>query len=166
MTKDELYKAAKIGANGDVKNKGKGKAAMVEDDGAEVDDDQEAGPELPPDFDPEADIPEDGEDEEGGRFFGGGMSRQTAQAMAYIDQAEADGGDVAVRVHHPSVVFFSLGGCGWFFSEADGVLSQPEKFDTAWLRKLALNFEKRISKNAEMRAKYENDPQKCVNIPS
>ncbi|KAL2222331.1 DNA-directed RNA polymerase II 138 kDa polypeptide [Thermoascus aurantiacus ATCC 26904] len=95
MTKDELYKAAKIGANGDVKNKGKGKAAMVEDDGAEVDDDQEAGPELPPDFDPEADIPEDGEDEEGGRFFGGGMSRQTAQAMAYIDQAEADGGDVA-----------------------------------------------------------------------
>jgi len=53
-----------------------------------------------------------------------------------------------------------------FFSEADGVLSQPEKFDTAWVRKLALNFEKRISKNAEMRAKYENDPQKCVNIPS
>ncbi|KAL2003063.1 hypothetical protein VTN02DRAFT_5141 [Thermoascus thermophilus] len=118
---DELYKAAKLGVTGDVKNKGK--AAMLEGE------DQEAGPELPPDFDPEEDIPED--DEEGGRFFGGGMTRQTRQAMEYIDQA--DGGDVA-----------------------------PEKFDAAWVRKMALNFEKRISKNAEMRAKFENEPQKFM----
>ncbi|GMF81210.1 unnamed protein product [Aspergillus oryzae] len=59
---------------------------MVED---ENDDDGEAGPELPPDFDAE-DIPDDEE----GRFFGGGMERQTAQAMQYIDQQEE--GDVAV----------------------------------------------------------------------
>lgn len=67
---------------------------MVEDEAGAgaVDEDQEAGPELPPDFDPEEDIPED--DEEGGRFFGGGMTRQTREAMEYIDQA--DGGDVAV----------------------------------------------------------------------
>ncbi|KAL2010933.1 hypothetical protein VTN00DRAFT_3651 [Thermoascus crustaceus] len=123
---NELYKAAKLGANGDVKNKGK--AAMVEDE-AGADEDQEAGPELPPDFDPEEDIPED--DEEGGRFFGGGMTRQTREAIEYIDQA--DEGDVA-----------------------------PEKIDAAWVRKMALNFEKRISKNAEMRAKYENEPQKFM----
>lgn len=59
---------------------------MVEDENG---DDGEAGPELPPDFDTE-DIPDDEE----GRFFGGGMERQTAQAMQYIDQQ--DGGDVAV----------------------------------------------------------------------
>lgn len=35
-----------------------------------------------------------------------------------------------------------------------------EKIDSAWLRKLALNFEKKITKNAELRAKYENDPSK------
>ena len=29
-------------------------------------------------------------------------------------------------------------------------------------RKLALNLEKRISKNAELRAKFANDPQKYV----
>ena len=60
--------------NGDVKSKGK--EPMVED---ENDDDGEAGPELPPDFDAE-DIPDDEE----GRFFGGGMERQTAQAMQWM----------------------------------------------------------------------------------
>lgn len=38
----------------------------------------------------------------------------------------------------------------------------PEKIDAAWVRKLALNFEKKISKNAELRAKYENNPQKFM----
>jgi beta-catenin-like protein 1 len=38
----------------------------------------------------------------------------------------------------------------------------PEKIDTAWLRKLALNFEKKITKNAELRAKFEGDPQKFI----
>ncbi|OJJ66566.1 hypothetical protein ASPBRDRAFT_35001 [Aspergillus brasiliensis CBS 101740] len=123
-TKDpnELYKAAKLGADGDVKSKGK--APMVEDEGEE--DDGYAGPELPPDFDAE-DIPDDEE----GRFFGGGMERQTAEAMQYIDQHE----------------------------EADVA---PEKFDVTWLRRFALNFEKKISKNAELRGKFENDPQKFM----
>ena len=38
----------------------------------------------------------------------------------------------------------------------------PEKIDSAWLRKLALNFERRITKNAELRAKFENEPQKFM----
>ncbi|OKP14598.1 Beta-catenin-like protein 1 -like protein [Penicillium subrubescens] len=118
---NELYKAAKLDSNGDVKSKGKG--AMVEDEFD--DDDGEAGPELPPDF--EEDIPDDEE----GRFFGGGMEQKTAQAMQYIDQNEED--------------------------EA-----APEKFDAAWVRRFALNFEKKISKNAELRAKFENDPQKFM----
>ncbi|KAJ5810614.1 uncharacterized protein N7503_002832 [Penicillium pulvis] len=118
---NELYKSAKLDPNADVRSKGK--EAMVED---EIDDDGEAGPELPPDMDTE-DIPDDEE----GRFFGGGMEQKTAQAMQYIDQQEED--------------------------EA-----APEKFDTAWVRRFALNFEKKISKNAELRAKFENDPQKFM----
>ncbi|KKK19963.1 hypothetical protein P175DRAFT_0478104 [Aspergillus ochraceoroseus IBT 24754] len=123
ITKDpnELYKAAKLEANGDVKSKGK--APVVED---EAEDDGYAGPELPPDFESE-DIPDDDE----GRFFGGGMERQTAQAMNYID--EQDQGEVV-----------------------------NEKFDVTWLRRFALNFEKKISKNAELRGKFENDPQKFM----
>ena len=34
--------------------------------------------------------------------------------------------------------------------------------DSGWLRKLALNFEKKITKNAELRAKFEGDPQKFM----
>lgn len=120
---NELYKAAKLELNGDVKSKGK--APMVQD---EEEDDSEAGPELPPDFNPEKeDIPDDEE----GRFFGGGMERQTVQAMEYID--EHDEGQTA-----------------------------PEKFDTAWVRRFALSFERKITKNAELRAKFENDPQKFM----
>ncbi|KAK2001554.1 DUF1716-domain-containing protein [Colletotrichum falcatum] len=38
----------------------------------------------------------------------------------------------------------------------------PEKIDAAWVRKTALNFEKRITKNAELRAKFADDPQKFI----
>ena len=38
----------------------------------------------------------------------------------------------------------------------------PEKIDSAWLRRLALNFEKKITKNAELRAKFETEPQKFM----
>lgn len=65
---------------------------MVED---EEQDDGYAGPELPPDFEP--DVPDDEE----GRFFGGGMEHKTAQAMQYID--EQDGGEVAVCVSSPKL---------------------------------------------------------------
>ncbi|RTE75736.1 hypothetical protein BHE90_009788 [Fusarium euwallaceae] len=48
-----------------------------------------------------------------------------------------------------------------YVDEADAGAS-PEKIDAAWLRKTALNFEKRINKNAELRAKFEDEPQKFI----
>lgn len=44
--------------------------------------------------------------------------------------------------------------------DADGY--QEEKIDSAWLRRLVTTFERKISKNAEQRAKFENDPQKFM----
>jgi hypothetical protein len=44
----------------------------------------------------------------------------------------------------------------------DAYTTKPEKVDSSWLRRLSLNFEKRISKNAELRAKFETEPQKYV----
>lgn len=38
----------------------------------------------------------------------------------------------------------------------------PGRIDGAWLRKTALNFEKRITKNAELRAKFADDPRKFI----
>ncbi|KAM3516687.1 hypothetical protein NHJ13051_009675 [Beauveria bassiana] len=38
----------------------------------------------------------------------------------------------------------------------------PERIDSGWLRKTVLNFEKHIAKNAELRAKFESEPQKFI----
>lgn len=78
--------------------------------------------------------PDDDEgDDEDGNFFGSGMTESAAQAMDYIDQADG----------------------------AEGTISE-EKIDSAWLRRLTTSFEKKVAKNAELRAKYEGDPAKFI----
>lgn len=81
-----LYKSAKVDANGDVSSN---RATAVEDD---FDEQDEAGPELPPDFNPDEDIPDDEE----GRFFGGGISRDTAGALDFVEKL--DQGDPGVSI--------------------------------------------------------------------
>jgi beta-catenin-like protein 1 len=76
---------------------------------------------------------EDGpEDDEDGRFFGGGVDRGAKAALDFVESRDAEEEFV------------------------------QEKYDVAWLRKISLSFEKKISKNAELRAKYEDDPQKFM----
>lgn len=101
---DAFYKAAKLGANGDVK--GKGKAAAVDD---ELEDESEfAGPDLPPDF--EEDVPDDEE----GRFFGGGMAKETAQAMDYLDKQDQDGDAAVSGILRGKVdMETNIVGCSW-----------------------------------------------------
>lgn len=113
---DEIYKAAKLSANGTSRDNTGGEDS--------TEDDNIAGPAPPPEDDAE-------QDDEEGRFFGGGVSKDTADVLDFID-------------------------------EQDGADAEPEKIDSAWLRRLALNFEKRISKNAELRAKFEDDPTKFM----
>ncbi|KAI9842563.1 MAG: hypothetical protein M1837_007076 [Sclerophora amabilis] len=117
---EKAYKSAKIETNGELKSNGR--AAAAEEEG---DEDDVAGPERP-DFvmDPEP-------DDEDGRFFGGGITKGTADILDFMDKQDQN-------------------------------QNVPEKIDAAWVRKMALNFEKRISKNAELRAKFEDDPQKFM----
>ncbi|KAF2128030.1 DUF1716-domain-containing protein [Dothidotthia symphoricarpi CBS 119687] len=81
-------------------------------------------------------LPPDMDDEPGdddeGRFFGDGLDENAKDAMDFLD---AQDGDDAVR---------------------------EEKYDAAWLRKLALGFEKKVNKNSSLRAKYEDDPPKFM----
>lgn len=118
-----IYKSTKTSLNGDVKGV---LHASVTDDEEDVEDGV-AGPSLPPDDDEE----EAGVQDEEGRFFGGGINRNTVEVLDFIDEQDKDE-------------------------------YTPEKIDLAWLRRLALSFEKRISKNAELRAKFEDDPQKFM----
>ncbi|KAF1971679.1 DUF1716-domain-containing protein [Bimuria novae-zelandiae CBS 107.79] len=81
-------------------------------------------------------LPPELEDEDGddeeGRFFGGGIDEDAKDAMDYLDARDCEG---AIA---------------------------EEKYDSAWLRKVALNFEKKVNKNASLRAKYADDPSKFM----
>ncbi|KAF1937320.1 DUF1716-domain-containing protein [Clathrospora elynae] len=81
-------------------------------------------------------LPPDFEDEPGdddeGRFFDGGLAENAKDAMDFLDAQ--DGEDVI----------------------------REEKYDVPWVRKLALNFEKKVDKNASLRAKYEDDASKFM----
>jgi beta-catenin-like protein 1 len=67
---EEVYKAAKLAANGSSRN------AAVE----EEEEDIEAGPALPPE--------DDEVDDEEGRFFGGGVSKDTADVLDFLDEQD------------------------------------------------------------------------------
>lgn len=114
------YKVPKLSANGDLGNTERG-SVKDEEDGDVV-----AGVQLPSDQD-EAMV-----DDDEGRFFGGGITNNTAEVLDFIDEQDKDN------------------------------LRKPEKIDSAWLRRVALNFEKKISRNAELRAKFEDTPQKFM----
>ncbi len=117
---DVHYKAPKLSTNGSTSTRDQ---PTIDDE-----EDMEAGPSRPPD---DEDYGPDIPDDEEGRFFGGGITKDESVILDYMEGQED--GNVA-----------------------------PEKIDSAWVRKLALNFERKISKNAELRAKFENEPQKFM----
>ncbi|KAF1988507.1 beta-catenin-like protein-like protein 1 [Aulographum hederae CBS 113979] len=99
----------------------------------EDNEDIEAGPSPPPEDD-DADYGPAMDDEEG-RFFGSGVEADTQDAMDFLDSRDPEEGTA-----EPSRV----------------------KYDLAWVRRLAQNFEKRVSTNATLRGKYEDQPQKFM----
>ncbi|KAB5539324.1 Catenin-beta-like protein [Coniochaeta sp. 2T2.1] len=128
---NEIYKSAKTSSSAPSRH-----AQVAEDDDAEAgpapppeDDDGEYGPSAPPADDEEPE--EAGDDEEGGRFFGGGITKDQAEVLTYVNNTNAG---------------------------ADG----PAKYDAAWLRRTALHFEKTINKNAELRARYADQPARFM----
>ncbi|KAI0390442.1 DUF1716-domain-containing protein [Xylariaceae sp. FL0594] len=115
--------------------------ARVEDEKPTRDD--EAGPSSPQPEDGAGDYgpampPDEEEDEEGGRFFGGGVTAQEAQVLDYLDGTD------------PST------------AETAAVDAAPEKMDVAWLRRTALSFERKISRNAEQRARHADEPARFI----
>jgi beta-catenin-like protein 1 len=111
-----VYKATKLSSSSSPQNGANG--ATVED-AEEEEDDTEAGPELPP-------------DDEDGRFFGSGVTRDGEEALDYLDEQ---------------------------IGEEE---FKEEIIDSAWLRRLATSFEKKVAKNAQLRARYEDDPAKFI----
>jgi beta-catenin-like protein 1 len=140
----ESYKSAKVSSTN--------RAILKRHARVQEDDDVEAGPLPPADADttqpeedddgdygpaapPDDEAEEAGDDEEG-RFFGGGITAQEREILDFMDSAE------------PSTAL----------PAADDV----ETINLAWLKKTALAFEKKISRNAELRARFETDPPKFI----
>lgn len=72
------------------------------------------------------------EDEEGG-FFGGGVDNAQLEALDFVERREKE-----------------------------TAAEEQVVYDSKWVRKLASNLEKRISRNEDLRAKYGNDPEKFM----
>jgi beta-catenin-like protein 1 len=137
----EIYKSTKLSSTAN-------RHARVDDDQA----DAEAGPLPPTDGDDEADYgpsapPPDGDeeeeepgDDEEGRFFGGGISRTEREILDFVDStATGGGGDSAILADDPD-----------------------ETIDLSWLKRTALSFEKKITRNAELRARHADEPHKFI----
>lgn len=75
--------------------------------------------------------PSEADEDEDGRFFGSGVSADTRQAMDYIEGVDGQ-----------------------------GVLAEDEVIDGAWLRRMVVGFERKINRNAELRAKFDGQPEK------
>ncbi|KAK4149648.1 Catenin-beta-like protein [Chaetomidium leptoderma] len=101
------------------------------------DQDNDYGPAAPPedDLDNEEGEEEDeaGDDEEG-RFFGGGITRSEREILDFMD--------TNTNPNNPD--------------------DNDAAIDLSWLKKTALAFEKKISRNAELRARHEADPAKFI----
>lgn len=85
---DKPYKSAKLHEGNDAKSSDQITHGGDADDGG--DENLAAGPELPSDYETR-----DSDDEEGGRFFGGGITAKTAGVLDFID--EKDQTDPLVR---------------------------------------------------------------------
>lgn len=49
-----------------------------------------------------------------------------------------------------------------YLDQQDGEEFNEEVFDSAWLRRLGTSFEKKVARNAQLRARYESDPAKFI----
>ena len=73
------------------------------------------------------------EDDEDGRFFGAGVDRRELAALDYLDERDAE-----------------------------GTFKGEEKYDAAWVRRITVSFDKKVSKNSDLRARYPDEPGKFM----
>ena len=128
----EIYKSVKLSTDGR-----SSRHARVDEEEA-YDDPTEAGPSQPPPGDDDegdygpAPPPEDEDEDEEGRFFGGGISALESQALNYVNK------------------------------DTDAAPGSEAKVDAAWVRRAALSLERKINRNAELRARFADDPQRFL----
>lgn len=100
------------------------------------------------DFAPGGDADYFVEEDDEGRFFGGGLSSEQKDILNIFDQAGSEGVD---EVSHFVQLLLHVPHYG-----------QVEALSINRIRKLLLAFEHAVNKNQNQRSKYPEDPSKCV----
>ena len=98
-------------------------------------------------FAPAGDADYFAEEDEEGRFFGGGLTAEQKEILNIFDKATGD--DVQEDVSVLKVLHFPL------FD-----FTQAESLSTTSIKRMLLRFERAIDKNQDQRSKYPDDPTK------
>lgn len=122
--------------------KGKARAVTVEEAGEEDGD---------MNFAPGGDADYFAEEDEEGRFYGGGLTQEQKQILNIFDSATGEGLPEEVS----AAPFLS------FYTDLHRLL-QPEELSVTSIRRILLKFERAVNKNTDQRSKYPDDPTKCA----
>lgn len=140
MRMDEEEEAPQNG----IVDKGKSRAVTVED----VDEDAER---MEEDFAPGGDADYFAEEDEEGRFYGGGLTQEQKDILNIFDRAGGEEAREDVSVLPIATVQTLMSG-------------QIEELSLPGIRRLLKRFEAAANKNQNQRSKYPDDPTKCVEL--
>jgi beta-catenin-like protein 1 len=125
--------------NGSMKNGGKARVATME----EVEDED-----MDRTFAPGGDADYFAEEDDEGRFFGGGLTFEQKEILTIFENASGEGVQGEVRDQSPSRAFQYLNHF------------QSDNLSITAIRRLLLRFERAVNKNQEQRSKHPDDPTK------
>lgn len=129
-----------LNANGS-KSKGKGRSATVEDEDMDVDQER--------DFAPGGDADYFTEEDDEGRFFGGGLTSEQKEILNIFEGASGEGvDDVSSTLLHMN------------YCDTNYRTEQAEDLSITAIRRMLLRFERAVNKNQDQRSKYPDDPSK------
>ncbi|PVG03677.1 DUF1716-domain-containing protein [Serendipita vermifera] len=118
-------------SNASTSIKGKGKPTMTVEDAP---DEEESTSEPQEEFAPGNDADYFAEEDEDGRFFGGGLTKEQKDILSIFEGAEGE-----------------------------GAVQELEELSLPAIRRLLLKLERAIDKNQDQRSKYPDDPTKFIN---
>lgn len=127
----EMLKKMRLDAHGQADSDHDGHDAILPNRRATVEDEPEEDQDTP--FAPGGDADYFAEEDEEGRFYGGGLTSQQKEILSIFEKAEGE-----------------------------GIQDEPEEVTLPSIRRTLTRFERAVNKNQDQRSKYPDDPTKFI----